>query len=76
MIDQTQISKLSVTSIQLGPYILGHLHNFHHFGSVHHHNGLEIKQSWCTLSTDFKFSFNNNNLDLYSAFQETQGCFT
>ena len=25
--------------IQLGAYILGHWHNVHHFGSVHHNNG-------------------------------------
>ena len=37
-------------SIQLGPYILGHQHNCHHFGSVHHHHsGLEMKQSRCAL---------------------------
>ena len=31
--------------IQSDPNILGHWHNFNHFGSVHHHNGLEMKQS-------------------------------
>ena len=45
---------LLLCNIQLGPYIFGHWHNFHHFGSVHHHNGLEMKQSWCALSADFQ----------------------
>ena len=40
--------------IQLGPYILGHWHTFHHFRSVHHHNRLEMKQ--CALSSDFSFN--------------------
>ena len=47
----TNIGWIAVKSvIQLGMYIFGHWHNFHHFGSVQHHNGLEIKQSWCALS--------------------------
>ncbi len=27
-----------IVHIQLGPYIFGHLHNFHHFDSVCHQN--------------------------------------
>ena len=38
----------SPMSIQLGPYISIH------FGSVHHHNGLEMKHSRCALSADFQ----------------------
>ena len=34
-------------------YILGHRHNSHLFGSFHHHNGCEMKQTRCALTEDF-----------------------
>ena len=41
MSDSVKIFLLFGVHTQSGPYILGH--NFHHFGSVLHHNGLEMK---------------------------------
>ena len=48
-----QLSTNTHSYIELGPYMFGHLHTFHHFGSVHH-NGFDIKQSRCALSADFQ----------------------
>ena len=33
-----------IVFLQLGPNISGHWYNFHHFGSVQHHNGRKMKQ--------------------------------
>ena len=52
--DINTLLRFFLCDIQLGPYKLGHWHNFHHFGSVHHHNGLEMKHSRCALSADFQ----------------------
>ena len=36
---------------------MGHQHNSHLFGSIHHHNGFEMKQTRCALTTDFQLYF-------------------
>ena len=32
----------------------GHRHNSHLFGSIHHHNGFEMKRTRCALCADFQ----------------------
>ena len=32
---------------------MGHRHNSHLFGSIHHHNGFEMKQTRCALTADW-----------------------
>ena len=44
---------VEIAVIQSGPCILGHQHNSHLFGSIHHHNGFEMKQTRCALTADF-----------------------